>query len=62
MMAFSLSEATKKELADLSHAARWDLANDLIGARNALIVAGDPTSAKHMTEFIEWLRYPSARS
>jgi hypothetical protein len=61
MMPFHLSEATKKEIAGLTHAARWDLANDLVGARNALIESGDLTSAKHMTDFIEWLRYPQER-
>jgi hypothetical protein len=58
MMPFHLSDATKKEIVGLTHAARWHLANDLVSARNALLGAEDIASAKHMSNFIEWLREP----
>ena len=57
MMPFGLSEATKQEIAAMSRNARSELANALVGARNALLLPHpDYDSARIMSDFIDWLR------
>lgn len=56
MMAFSKSYWSA--LGPLSLEVRAGLANDLTGAMNALHAAGDMESARHVAEFIEFLRAP----